>query len=113
MKDVDTVVERFVDASIKYGEAQEEGASRIVNKQSKIIRQIVVEVKRDYESTDGKFDELLKHPNNYVRLHAAFCLLSHNPKEAEAVLVDISHMRGLLGFEAEMTLQEWKKGNLK
>ena len=52
------------------------------------------------------------HENPYVRLWAAGYTLSLPNSGAEEVLVALSSIR-VIGFDARMTLQEWRKGNLK
>lgn len=105
------LVEKFVDASIKYGEAIEEGESKIANKQSSIIRKIR---KQLFESS--KLDILipsLQHENDYVKLNAAASVIWILPNDAREVLEELQNRRGLLGFEAKMFLREWDKGNIE
>lgn len=113
MKDKDKLIEKYVKASIKYGEAQEEGDSKTVNKQSSIIRKIRAELKQDSEFGLEQLEPLLEHENDYVRLKTAFSLIPLFPVKAENVLIELSSKRGLIGFEAEMTFKEWQKGNLQ
>jgi hypothetical protein len=44
---------------------------------------------------------------------AAFHALEFAPKEAVPVLEALSKSRGISGFDAEITLKEWRKGTLK
>ena len=113
MQNISDVVEVFVEASIKYGLAQEEGNSNMMNKQSRIIIRLRKELKKNSESGLKQLKPLLAHENDYVKLTVASSLIPLIPKEAENTLKELAMKRGLLGFEAQMTLQEWKKGNLK
>jgi hypothetical protein len=56
---------------------------------------------------------LMSNEDQNVRLWAARHCLEWAPDAASAVLNDICNTGGLLGFEAEMTLKEYKKGRLK
>lgn len=53
---------------------------------------------------------LLEHSNASVRLTTAFCLIPIMPEQARDVLVKLASGRGLVAFNAEMTLSEWDKG---
>lgn len=55
---------------------------------------------------------LLDHPNHWVKKSAAARLLNHAPEVAVPVLTGLSEKLGMLGFDARMTLSEWRKGNL-
>lgn len=55
---------------------------------------------------------LLQHEDCSVRLWAAYALLPVT-KEAKEVIEKISKKNTIIGFDAEMTLIEWKKGRLK
>jgi hypothetical protein len=48
-----------------------------------------------------------------VKAWAATHLLGVNESLAKKVLQQISTQSSLLGFDAQMTLSEWEKGNLK
>lgn len=111
MKEVN-LIEKYIRASICYGVAQEEGDSKKVNKQAGVIRKIRVELKKNLDSYVEMLEPLLEHENGYVRLKTAFSLLPFLSQKSEAVLLELSKKEGLLGFEADMTLKEWKKGNL-
>lgn len=106
------LIEKYVIASINYGAAQEEGDAKKVNKNASIIRKVRAQIKENYSLYVESLEQLLDHENDYVRLKSAFDLLPVFTDKAEKTLLELSNKKGLLGFEAEMTLQEWKKGNL-
>lgn len=112
MVNTEKLISRYIEASIKYGKAQEEGDAKKVNKCANIIRKIRTELKKDSPIYVEKLEPLLVHENDYVRLKTAFDLLPILTEQAEEVLVELSNKKGLIGFEAEMTLEEWKRGNL-
>ena len=108
---MEELVEKFIDASIKYGEAIEQGESKTANKQSSVIRKI-----RKQLVESCKLDILipsLQHENDYVKLNVASSIIGTLPKDAREVLRELQSRKGLVGFEAKMFLQEWDKGNIR
>ena len=87
------------------------GNSRKANVLYKKIRTIESQIK---ETKDGKLRLLsfLDHPSGYVRLNAAVSLLNFFSPQAEKCLERLAKERENLGFIAEITLSEWKKGAL-
>jgi len=108
---VDRLVEKFINASIKYGEAIELGETKAANKQSGIIRKI-----RKQLAESCNLDLLIpsmKHNNDYVKLTVASSLIWILPEDAREVLGELQSRKGLIGFEAKMFIQEWDRGNTK
>ena len=108
---MERLVEKFIDASIKYGESIELGEYKTANKQSSIIRKI-----RKQLVESCKLDLLipsLKHNNDYVKLNVASSLIGILPDDARDLLEELQSRKGLVGFEAKMFLQEWDRGNIK
>lgn len=112
VNNMDKLIDQYVDVAINSGKAKEEGDYKSVNSYYDIIQRIRIEMKKDPQYV-VKLEPLLQHDNEYVRLEAAFDLLPILSERAENVLSELSKKRGLNGFEAKMTLQEWKKGNLR
>jgi len=108
----DNLVEEYIALSVKYGELQVKGDYKKFNKIAERLSQIrqILRVKDNFVEL---FKPLLNHENDYVRMNTAYALLPFLSSEAEKVLEDISTRPRTLGFEAKMTLQEWRKGNLK
>lgn len=105
------LVDKFIDASIKYGEAIEQGESKIANKQSSVIRKIRKQLVESY-----KLDILipsLQHENDYVKLNVASSIIGILPNDAREVLGELQSRKGLVGFEAKMFLQEWDRENIR
>jgi len=48
-----------------------------------------------------------------VRIWAAAHALEFSPRDGEPVLVAIARLSEPIGFSAEMTLKEWRKGRLE
>lgn len=107
---MERLVEKFIDASIKYGESIELGESKTANKQSSIIRKI-----RKQLAESCKLELLipsLKHKNDYVKLNVASSLIGLLPDDTKDILEELESRKGLVGLEAKMFLQEWNRGNI-
>ena len=111
IKDISTALSLFQEAAMKYGDATQTGNYRIGNKNYDKLIEIVAYLKE----TDN-IDELLQFLNNDnagIRLAAAVFVLSRHEEKGVQVLEELSKNYGLLSSVAEMTLSEWRKGNLK
>jgi len=108
---MDSDIKKFIEACIIKGEAGEVGDSKTDNKQYKIINSVYILMKNSNRLDE--FVNLLNHESPYVRLWASAYALQVTNSMAEEVLETLADFKGLLGFEAMMTLQEWRKGNLK
>lgn len=107
----ENLIETFLAASIKYGEAIESGDHKNANSQSNTIRKI-----RKQLSMSCELELLIpcmQHENDYVKLNVASSLIPLLPDESKKILKELEKKKGILGFEAKMFLQEWEKGNIK
>lgn len=114
MKKINTIEEAlsvFENNAILYSEATETGEYKVVNKSHDTIRKCI-----NFIREQNKMDLLLNfldHENSSVRLWAAYALLPIYTKKCEKTLKDIRKKdKGIIGGDAELTLKEWKKGNL-
>ena len=98
----------FVDAAINYGEALEKGDSKHANCHS--IRIIKIRGKLEADKQLLLLEPYMKDNNVYVRLCVASSLIKILPKEAKMIIEELSGIRGLVGFEAKMFIQQWDKG---
>jgi len=109
--DMDTLLAQFVDAAELHGDNNETGDSDAANRgYDKMVRTL-----QQIDRVAGNrlpLKSLLAHRHPWVRKCAAARLLNHAPDVAVATLTDISKVPGIIGFDAEMTLKEWCKGNL-
>jgi len=116
-RDLDNLVQRFVEASIKLEKATLAGDSKRINQESLEIMAIMKELRSIGKDAMDKLLPLLSHENNYVRCNSACCMIPVYPEKARETLTEISQLKGLkagmIGFNAKMTLKEWDKGNLK
>lgn len=109
---MNTDLNKFVNACTLKGEYEEIGDSKNGNKQYKIIHSIYLLLKK--ENRLEELIELLDHENPYVRSWAAGYTLQIFPLRAEKILEELTDIKSKpVGFNAEMTLREWRKGNLK
>lgn len=114
MNDILDAIQKFIEAAEKYGAAQLEGNSRLVNRQQEVLKKLYSILRESYSQHQSDIIQLLQNDSGYVRLKASVCLIPVAPEEAKQALIRLStEERGLLGFEAEMTLKEWEKGRLK
>ena len=106
------LIEKFVNASIKYGEAQEKGDYKECNKQNAIVKKIRLKLKGDKDGIIDIMVPLLNHENGHVRYKAAFTLLPIFEDKAIETFNDLCSNKGLLAFEARTTIEQWQKGNI-
>ena len=108
-------LENFVNACLKEYEYQSLGDSKNANKQGRVI--LSLSIKLNQENRLHELLSLLDHEHPQVRFRAAERTLLSFPNIAEKVLVELSKLRGIqfgqIGFVSQITIQEWKKGNLK
>lgn len=114
MRPIEQILKEYVEACIKQEDSLKRGDSKTGNKQYRIINVIRRDLKANPQYGIEKLTPFLEHPNANVRLTTAFCLIPIMPRQARDVLVELAAgRRGLVAFNAEMTLSEWDKGNLK
>ena len=105
----------FVDACVEEYKYHQQGDSKNGNKQGKIIISLFILLNK--ENRLDELLELLEHEHPQVRFRAAEQLLKFSPSRAEKTLEELSKLKGPqfggIGFVSQITLQEWRKGNLK
>lgn len=109
--DVTTALEAFEIACVNHAAATETGDFKTGNKNYDIIIKSVNYLKEQKAINDLK--DFLNNSNIGVRLWSASYWLSINEEEGIKVLEEIIRKGGIHAFDAEMTLSEWKKGNLE
>jgi HEAT repeat protein len=104
-------VQQFEQEALNHGKFLEKGDSKSANKAyNKIHNSYLLLRGRDAIS---ELEELLNGDSPYVRLWAARYLLQVATNRAEEVLVELGKLKDIsVGFDARMTLSEWKEGNL-
>ena len=64
------------------------------------------------ELTNQLFTDLLSHQNDYVKYHTACALLHVHTDIVLNTISVLEKKRGILGFSAEMTIKEYRKGTI-
>ena len=105
-------IKEFTEACIAKGANEDSG-----NVNPKTDRQYYEIISSTYKLllSNNRLEELLpllEHENPYVQIWAAGYTLQIPDFGAEETLEDISKLKGVIGFTASITLQEWRKGAL-
>lgn len=109
--DIETALQMFEEASIIQVQSSENGDYKTGNKNYDKIVNAVSFLKKN-NSIDS-ISYYLDHKSIEVRLWAACYFLPIDEKKAINVLKEITKQQGIIATTAEITLTEWKKGNLK
>jgi hypothetical protein len=108
---VDTLVSRYADAASAHQKASEQGDHKRANPQHDVVAAVYRELRRRGEAE--ALLPLLGHDDLGVRAWAGAHALEFAPPQGERVLEEISAVDGLVGFDAKMTLQTWREGELR
>jgi hypothetical protein len=103
---------KYIDAAIIHGKTTMIGDYKLGNKQVLIMHNIYKLLKSSEEGRDILRSIMFENDPS-VRTWAARDCLPYFPKEAERVLNEIQKLDNIFGFNAKITLNEWKKGNLR
>ena len=93
--------------------AQKNGDYKTINKFYNKKHKLRNEMLLNINNYNLFFYKLLESNSTYVVLDASIALLKTNQKVALSSLKKLSKQKGLDALTAKMTLQEWKKGNMK
>ena len=106
------LIEKFAQAAIQEADAAQKGNSKDADKYGRKMRELAIKL---YETDRiSELEVLLNHDNLSVRGNAAIKLLPFSTEKAENVLEELAKNRGeTICFVAEVTLKEWRKGNIK
>ncbi|RKG83040.1 DUF2019 domain-containing protein [Corallococcus sp. CA049B] len=108
------LVAAFAKAAELHGQASVEGRHRSANTQYARLTATWRELRTRGEAGRSALTGLLQDSNPRVRLWAASHALEFTPMLAEAELERLSQgPAGVVRLDAEMTLSEWRAGNLK
>jgi HEAT repeat protein len=104
----------YEEAAALHGQASREGAHRVANAQYKRIIAVWKALRVRGEAGRAALVELMGSSNPHVRAWAASHVLEFDPRSAEAELERLaSGPPSIVRLDAEMTLKEWRAGNLK
>ena len=101
----------FEKSAAKHGEASFEGQARIANYNYDRMAKVVSFLKS--QNSLAALSIFYSHPNIAVRSWAAAYLLPVYEKKSIKILKEIVKLHVFGSLDAEMTIKEWKNGNLK
>lgn len=110
IKNVKEALELFESAAMERSEALKMSNSKKANRNYDKMA-IIVKYLRENKSLH-ELAVFYQHPDICLRSSAAAYLLPLYEEKSIDVLQEIAEMKGIEGFNAEMTIKEWKKGNL-
>jgi hypothetical protein len=111
MIEVEKIVDEFEEYCIQYSIADRDLNHKVVNKCAKKIINAYLKLKE--LGKISALEKLIYSENETVRSWAATHLLKVNEPLAKKTLQEIAIKSDISGFDAQMTLSEWEKGNLK
>jgi hypothetical protein len=104
----------YEEAAALHGQASKEGAHRTANAQYKRIITTWKELRSRGEAGREALVQSMGSSNPHVRSWAASHVLEFDPRSAEAELERLANgPPSIVRLDAEMTLKEWRAGNLK
>ena len=117
MKNSDDFIKKYTDVAIEHGNALMNGDHRVANKAYAKLTRLYKELEQDHLFAEHILRKLLQNDDDLVQVCAAAHALGLGLllEDAQQTLVDVSNTDGIgiIQFEAEMTLKEWrKKGKL-
>ncbi|PKL81102.1 MAG: DUF2019 domain-containing protein [Ignavibacteriae bacterium HGW-Ignavibacteriae-4] len=111
LNNISSALNLFIESAKEHTLATEEGNYRKGNKNYYLIVEAISYLRNNNSLTELK--PLLNNSYIGVRLWTACYLLPVFEKESLLILKDIVEEGGIHSLSAEMTICEWKKGNLK
>lgn len=110
---LEELIDAYSRSAIAHGRGTEEGDPDKANASFHVMAAVCRELRARGRDAQASLLNLLKSNEIYVRLWAASHCLEFSPKDAEKVLEGLSGGTSVVAFDAEMTLNEWRKGRLK
>ncbi len=108
---VGELVSRYADAAAEHVEASEQGDYRRANPQHDVVAAVYSELRRRGEAE--ALLPLLAHADPAVRSWAGAHALEFSAREGERVLEELAAEAGVVGLNAQMTLETWREGELR
>lgn len=105
----DELVAQYADAASVHGEATVTG-SHPANDEADLIAAVYRELRR--RGSESALLVLLESREEGVRGWAGAHALEFAPEQGEPVLAELAESPGLHGFDAQITLREWRAGRL-
>ena len=109
---LDQLIEKYRHAASAHGRATVDGDNETANRNHDIVAAIYRELRQRGTPAQLALLPLLQDSDDALRSWAASHALEFKPEEAEPVLEAIAASRGILAFNAKMTLRVWRNGDL-
>ncbi|WP_320043621.1 DUF2019 domain-containing protein [uncultured Desulfobacter sp.] len=106
-------IREYIEAAIEYGEGIQNGDTKRSDKYFDKIEKLYNKLRMLGDSGLDELSVLLNHEKESVKLWASAHLLNYSKYESYKVLEDIKDSGSILGLTAEITLDQWKHGNIK
>jgi hypothetical protein len=110
---VDVLISEYKEAALAHEKASLSGNYRVANREYETLVTIAKEIISRGSSAKDAFLCLLSDQNAFVKIWAATHALAFAPAQGEQALAEASHLSGLAGHTANITLQEWQAGKLR
>ena len=111
---IDQLWAMYEEEAALHGQASREGEHRVANAQYKRIVAVWKELRSRGEAGRAALVRLMGSSNPHVRAWAASHVLEFDPRSAEAELERLANgPPSIVRLDAEMTLKEWRAGNLR
>ncbi len=108
------LIRRYEVAASKHGRATLESRStREVNRQHDVVARVYRELRSRGQESQMALLDLLDSPDRGVQTWVAAHALEFAPERGEPILTQLAKRNDILGFDAEMTLKEWRAGRLR
>jgi Domain of unknown function (DUF2019) len=110
---LDELVAHYAKSAAEHGRATESGDPRSANAAYEVLISAWHELRSRGDDAQSAILPLLNHVDPGVRVWAGTHALMFAPDVATHTLEALSREDGFAAFDAEMTLDAWKKGTLK
>ena len=105
--DIGSLLAFYRKAAIEHGAATETGDYRMANRRHDLISSVYSELRRRGGEAQRELLPLLDDIDEHVRAWAAAHALEFAPDRGEPVLKKLAAKTGLVGLNAQMTLEQW------
>lgn len=113
MKEIDELIEKYIESVILHGKESWGGDYKIANKHYKLYTKCFVEIcKYGVEGIDA-LKELLNHESHFVRCCAAYHILPFDSYNGIKMLKKCKREPEGVGLSAQTLLSEWNSGKLR
>ena len=110
---VDQLVSIYAEAAEAHGWASDEGDHETANEQHDVLAAAYRKLRGRGWDAQKALLALLDHRDSGVRSWAGGHALEFSPEDGERTLEGLVAVGGLTGFNAEMTLETWRRGVLR